>query len=116
MMFELIQNYCLSKPFVEETFPFDESTIVWKVAGKMFCIGDINDFQSISLKCNPDKAIELREAYEQIIPGFHLNKTMWNTVYLEGLNLDFVFSLIEHSYEEVVQKLPKKIRLEITNK
>jgi len=115
-MFELIQNYCLSKPFVEETFPFDESTIVWKVAGKMFCIGDINDFQSISLKCNPDKAIELREAYEQIIPGFHLNKTMWNTVYLEGLNLDFVFSLIEHSYEEVVQKLPKKIRLEITNK
>jgi len=112
----LIQNYCLSKPFVEETFPFDESTIVWKVAGKMFCIGDINDFQSISLKCNPDKAIELSEAYEQIIPGFHLNKTMWNTVYLEGLNLDFVFSLIEHSYEEVVQKLPKKIRLEITNK
>ena len=115
-MFELIQNYCLSKPFVEETFPFDETTIVWKVAGKMFCIGDINDFQSISLKCNPEKAIELREAYEQIIPGFHLNKSLWNTVYLEGLNLDFVFSLIEHSYEEVVQKLPKKIRLEITNK
>ena len=115
-MFELIQNYCLSKPFVEETFPFDETTIVWKVAGKIFCIGDINDFQSISLKCNPEKAIELREAYEQIIPGFHLNKSLWNTVYLEGLNLDFVFSLIEHSYEEVVQKLPKKIRLEITNK
>lgn len=115
-MFELIQNYCLSKPFVEETFPFDETTIVWKVAGKMFCIGDINDFQSISLKCNPEKALELREAYEQIIPGFHLNKSLWNTVYLEGLNLDFVFSLIEHSYEEVVQKLPKKIRLEITNK
>jgi predicted DNA-binding protein (MmcQ/YjbR family) len=82
----------------------------------MFCIGDINDFQSISLKCNPEKALELREAYEQIIPGFHLNKSLWNTVYLEGLNLDFVFSLIEHSYEEVVQKLPKKIRLEITNK
>lgn len=113
-MFELIQNYCLSKPFVEETFPFDESTIVWKVAGKMFCLGDINNFESISLKCNPEKAIELREAYEQIIPGFHLNKSLWNTVYLEGLNLEFVFSLIEHSYEEVVQKLPKKIRLEIT--
>jgi len=113
-MFELIQNFCLSKPFVEETFPFDESTIVWKVAGKMFCIGDINNFESISLKCNPVKAIELREAYEQIIPGFHLNKSLWNTVYLEGLNLEFVFSLIEHSYEEVVQKLPKKIRLEIT--
>ncbi len=113
-MFELIQNYCMSKPFVEETFPFDESTIVWKVAGKMFCLGDINNFESISLKCNPEKAIELREAYEQIIPGFHLNKSLWNTVYLEGLNLEFVFSLIEHSYEEVVQKLPKKIRLEIT--
>ncbi len=104
----------MSKPFVEETFPFDESTIVWKVAGKMFCLGDINNFESISLKCNPEKAIELREAYEQIIPGFHLNKSLWNTVYLEGLNLEFVFSLIEHSYEEVVQKLPKKIRLEIT--
>lgn len=113
-MFELIQNFCLSKPFVEETFPFDESTIVWKVAGKMFCLGDINNFESISLKCNPEKAIELREAYEQIIPGFHLNKSLWNTVYLEGLNLEFVFSLIEHSYEEVVQKLPKKIRIEIT--
>ncbi len=104
----------MSKPFVEETFPFDESTIVWKVAGKMFCLGDINNFESISLKCNPEKAIELREAYEQIIPGFHLNKSLWNTVYLEGLNLEFVFSLIEHSYEEVVHKLPKKIRLEIT--
>lgn len=114
-MFEYIQNHCLAKSFVEETFPFDESTIVWKVAGKMFCIGDIKSFESISLKCNPEKAIELREQYEQIQPGFHLNKNLWNTVYLEGLNLDFVFSLINHSYLEVVQKLPKKLKEEILN-
>ncbi len=112
-MFEYIQNHCLSKSFVEETFPFDETTIVWKVAGKMFCIGDINNFQSISLKCNPEKAIELREQFVQIQPGFHLNKNLWNTVYLEGLNLDFVFSLINHSFDEVVQKLPKKLKEEI---
>lgn len=112
-MFEYIQNHCLSKSFVEETFPFDETTIVWKVAGKMFCIGNINDLQSISLKCNPEKAIELREQFVQIQPGFHLNKNLWNTVYLEGLNLDFVFSLINHSYDEVVQKLPKKLKEEI---
>lgn len=114
-MFEQIQMHCLSKPFVEETFPFDESTIVWKVAGKMFCIGDINSFESISLKCNPEKAIELRESYVQITPGFHLNKSLWNTVILDGLQIDFVFSLIDHSYEEVVQKLPKKTRNEILN-
>ncbi len=114
-MFEYIQNHCLGKSFVEETFPFDETTIVWKVAGKMFCIGDINNFQSISLKCNPEKAIELREQFEQIQPGFHLNKNLWNTVYLDGLNLDFVFSLIDHSYQEVVQKLPKKLKEEIFN-
>jgi predicted DNA-binding protein (MmcQ/YjbR family) len=67
------------------------------------------------LKCNPEKAIELREQYEQIQPGFHLNKSLWNTVYLEGLNLDFVFSLIQHSFDEVVQKLPKKRKEEILN-
>ena len=113
MSFEIIQNHCLSKAFVEETFPFDEYTIVWKVAGKMFCIGDINNIISIALKCEPQYAIELREEYEQIIPGFHLNKSLWNTVYLDGLSSEFVISLIDHSYEQVVQKLPKKLREEI---
>lgn len=116
MSFELVQNYCMSKPFVEETFPFDETTIVWKVAGKMFCLGDINDFHSIALKCEPNYAIELRDQYEQIIPGFHLNKSLWNTVYLDGLSLEFVISLIDHSYEQVVLKMPKKLREEILKK
>ena len=113
MSFEIVQNHCLSKAFVEETFPFDESTIVWKVAGKMFCLGNINNFISIALKCEPQYAIELREEYEQIIPGFHLNKSLWNTVYFDGLTSEFVISLINHSYEQVVQKLPKKLREEI---
>ncbi len=113
MSFEIIQNHCLSKAFVEETFPFDESTIVWKVAGKMFCIGDINNFISITLKCEPQYAIELREEYEQIIPGFHTNKSLWNTVSFDGLTSEFVISLIDHSYEQVVRKLPKKLKEEI---
>jgi len=113
MSFEIIQNHCLSKAFVEETFPFDESTIVWKVAGKIFCIGDINNFISIALKCEPQYAIELREEYEQIIPGFHLNKSLWNTVTFDGLTSEFVISLIDHSYLQVIHKLPKKLREEL---
>lgn len=99
---------------VEETFPFDQNTIVWKVAGKMFCLADVLDFNSLALKCEPGYAIELREQYEQIIPGFHLNKTHWNTVNLEGLSQEFVYSLIDHSYEQVISKLPKKIRENLT--
>ena len=113
MYLELIRTYCLSKPFTEETFPFDETTVVYKVAGKMFCLGDIIDFRSINLKCDPEYAVELREHYDQITPGYHMSKKLWNTVELDQLNIEFVFGLIDHSYEEVVKKLPLKVRKEL---
>ncbi len=100
---------------VTEEFPFDENTIVWKVAGKIFCLGDIQEFSSINLKCNPEKAIELREQYHQISPGYHMNKKLWNTVELDGMSDKFIEELILHSFDEVVQKLPLKIRREILN-
>lgn len=108
MHFETIHNYCLSKKGVQETFPFDNETIVWKVLGKMFCAGNVNQFDSINLKCDPERAVNLREQHPQIIPGYHMNKRLWNTVYFEGLPEKLVFSLIDHSYSEVVRKLRKK--------
>ena len=110
MHFDIVQQYCQAKPGVEEDFPFGPDTIVWKELGKMFCLGDINDFESINLKCDPERAIVLRERYYQITPGYHMNKTQWNTVYFDGLPEKLVFELIDHSYEQVVQKLPKKTR------
>jgi predicted DNA-binding protein (MmcQ/YjbR family) len=110
MHFDTIQQYCLSKSVVTEEFPFGPETIVWKVLGKMFCLGNIDNFESINLKCDPERALELRESYSQIVPGYHMNKTQWNTVYFDGLAEKFVFELIDHSYNEVVRKLTKKSR------
>lgn len=112
-MFEFVRNICTALPLVTEEFPFDRETMVWKVAGKMFCLGNINQFDSINLKCDPQRAETLREEYSQIIPGYHMNKTLWNTVYFEGLDSKHVHELIIHSYDEVVRKLPKKVQTEI---
>jgi len=105
---ESINSYCLTKKGVEATFPFDENTIVWKVMGKMFCLGDTENFTHITVKCNPEDSLKLQESYEQITPGYHMNKKLWISVELEGLDSEFVFSLIDTSYRLVVQKLPKK--------
>jgi len=113
MNFELIQSYCLSKNGVEETFPFDEYTVVWKVGGKMFCLGDIREFDQIALKCDPEEALLLREEHEQITGAFHMNKTHWNNVVLDGFSREFIFELIDKSYHLVAQKLPKKIKEQI---
>jgi predicted DNA-binding protein (MmcQ/YjbR family) len=110
MHFDLIHEYCMAKPGVEESFPFDNETMVWKIMGKMFCLANINDFKSLNLKCEPERAIELREQYQQITPGWHMNKKLWNTVLLDGLPEKLVFDLIDHSYDEVVRKLPKKVQ------
>lgn len=115
MQFDIIRDYCMSKKGVTETFPFDSETIVWKVLGKMFCLGNISDFSSLNLKCDPERALELREQYDQITPGYHMNKQLWNTVALEGLPSALVFELIDHSYDEVVRKLPKKDQLLLTS-
>lgn len=112
MNIEEFQAYCLSKKGVEETFPFDEVTLVYKVMGKMFALTglDAEVFQ-INLKCDPEYAIELREEHEEINSGFHMNKKHWNTVNCEGLlNDKLIYSLIDHSYDLVVAKLKKADR------
>ena len=113
MKLDKVRDFCMSLPGVTESFPFDENVMAWKVAGKMFCLGDVRIFESINLKCDPEQAVSLREEYHQIVPGWHMNKTLWNTVYLEGLQEKFVETLILHSYQEVVRKLPKKIQINI---
>jgi predicted DNA-binding protein (MmcQ/YjbR family) len=105
----------MSKSGVTEGFPFDNKTMVWKVGNKMFCLGDIENFDSVNLKCNPEKAIELRTQYSQIQPGFHMSKTHWNTVSFENLGHQFINTLIDDSYELVFNSLTKKIKDNITH-
>ncbi|HLU88148.1 MAG TPA: MmcQ/YjbR family DNA-binding protein [Taishania sp.] len=114
MTFEEVCTYCLAKVGCEETYPFDQTTLVFKVGGKMFALIDVVDWTTINLKCDPERAIELREQYAEIIPGYHMNKTHWNTVQLNGsLSNQLIYELIDHSYELVFNSLPKKIKLEL---
>ena len=115
MNIEEFRNYCLAKKGVTEDFPFDQDTLVFKVMGKMFALTDIDHFESVNLKCDPDYAIELREKYQEIAAGFHMNKRHWNTVKVNGtLSNSFVMKLIDHSYNMVVQKLPKAKQVQLT--
>lgn len=110
---ESIRDYCLQKQGkITEEFPFDEETLVFKVFGKMFLLTDVNELPlSMNLKCDPERAIELRERYPAITPGYHMSKTLWNTVDVDGsIPEKLLFELIDHSYDEVVKKLPKKLR------
>lgn len=114
MNIEEYRNFCIQKKGVTEEFPFDQRTLVFKVYGKMFALCDVETFESINLKCTPERAIELREQYEGINPGFHMNKTHWNTVAVHSDVTDnLLFELIDHSYCLVYESLPKKLRLEI---
>ncbi len=118
MNLETFYEYCLSKKGVTEHFPFDEDTLVFKVGGKMFALSSLsqweNNEQSVNLKCDPDRAEELRAEYDEIKPGFHMSKVHWNTVALNGsLSTAFVKELIDHSYQLVFKSLTKKIQNEI---
>lgn len=114
MNIELFRDYCLSKKGAEETFPFDESTLVFKVAGKMFCLIGLDQPDRCNLKCEPEKAIELRQQFEAIVPGWHMSKIHWNTVYFNAdVNDKMIFELIDHSYEQVYLGLSKKLKAEI---
>ena len=112
MHIESFREYCLSKKGVEETFPFDQVTLVFKVMGKMFALTGLdNEEFTVNLKCDPDWAMELREEYEDIRAGWHMNKKHWNTVSFEGtLDQKFLQKLIDHSYDMVVKGLRKKDR------
>ena len=109
MNIEEIRAYCLAKPFSDEAFPFGESTMVFRVLEKMFVLYGLENIDpSINLKCDPEYAIELRERYPSITPGYHMSKKMWNTIYINELNNDLLLRrLIDHSFNEVVKGLPK---------
>lgn len=112
MNIEQFRDYCLSKKGVEECFPFDESTLVFKVMGKMFALTGLNREEfKVNLKCDPERAILLREEFEEVQAGYHMSKKHWNTVSFEGLLEDrMLLELIDHSYDLVVKTLKKKDR------
>lgn len=111
---ENIRQYCLTKKGVTESFPFDNETLVFKVGTKIFVLMSLERQPlSVNLKADPDWSIDLREEYEQITPGYHMNKTHWNTVIVDGLKKDLVLKLIDHSYDLVFRSLTKKVREEI---
>jgi predicted DNA-binding protein (MmcQ/YjbR family) len=107
--------YCTAKPGVEETFPFDEQTLVFKVMGKMFALTGLErvPFQ-MNLKCDPNWAVELREQYPDILEGWHMSKKHWNTIIGEAdIPAALYRKMIDHSYDLVVKGLSKKIRQEL---
>lgn len=112
MNLEEIRTYCIAKNGVEEGFPFDSDTLVFKVGGKMFLLLDLNSNPpAFNIKCEPAIAIELREKYVCVKPGFHMNKTHWNTVTADGsVNYKLICSWIDNSYELIVKSLPKAQR------
>ncbi|OGU57358.1 MAG: MmcQ-like protein [Ignavibacteria bacterium RBG_13_36_8] len=111
---EHIREYCLKKRGVTESFPFDEDTLVFKVISKIFCLANLIPPHSINLKCDPEKAIELREKYHAVQPGYHMNKTHWNTIELDGsIRKGEIEKWIDHSYELVKNSLTKKEKLKL---
>jgi predicted DNA-binding protein (MmcQ/YjbR family) len=112
MTFRELREHCLSKHGAEETFPFGETVLVFKVAGKMFALTSLDRLPfSVSLKCDPERAVEIRERYPAVQPGYHLNKTHWNTVELDGsVSAAEVRGWIDHSYDLVVKSLRRADR------
>ena len=111
MNIEELRNYCLSQAGVTEGFPFDATTLVFKVYGKMFALTDLEGDFSVNLKCDPERAIALREQYPAITPGYHMSKKHWNSILIDGsLTDDMLYELIDHSYNLVFSSLPLKTR------
>lgn len=110
MSLDLLRDYALAKPDVEETLPFGPDVLVFKVSGKVFLLILLDSHPlQFNAKCDPDRALELREAYASILPGYHMNKTHWNTVILDGsVPITLVRELIDHSYELVRPKALRK--------
>lgn len=113
MDIENIRQYCLQKLHTTEEFPFDDVTLVFKVAGKMFACLPLNKPDMLVLKCDADYAIELRDKYSAIESAWHFNKKYWNQHFLSALDDDLVMHLIDHSYNEVVKKFSRKRRIEL---
>lgn len=113
MDLEKFRNYCLGLKAVTEEMPFGDTTLVYKVAGKMFALTGIDSFASINLKCDPEEAIELRERYPAVQPGYHMNKQHWNTILMDhSISDKMLLEWTKNSYDLIVAKLPKKIKEE----
>ena len=115
MDIEQLRDYCLSKKAAEETLPFGPDTLVYKVGGKVFLLTGLDAEQlSFNVKCDPDKAIELREEFPCVLPGYHMNKKHWNTIVVDGsVSTKQLKEWIDHSYDLVINSLPKKTREEL---
>ena len=114
MNIEEIREYCLAKPGVTEDMPFGEDTLVFRVGGKLFLLTSLSEGDRFNVKCDPERAIELREQHTDIQPGYHMNKKHWNTVYTNGtLSRRQICDMIDHSYDLVLKSLPKNIREQI---
>lgn len=109
MNIEILREYCLSKPGVEECLPFGPYTLVFKVAGKIFLLAPLDsELLQFNVKCDPEKAIELREEFSSVIPGYHMNKKHWNTILVDGsVPTKKIKVWIDHSYELVSGKVKK---------
>ncbi len=111
MTFDTLRGFCLSFPGTAEKMPFNESTLVFTVGGKMFCLTDIQTCETVNLKCDPEQAVLLRAQYEEVQPGYHMNKRHWNTISLTGRLRDAqIQEWIAKSYQLVFKSLPKAQR------
>jgi predicted DNA-binding protein (MmcQ/YjbR family) len=114
MNIESLREYCLQKPGAAETMPFGDDTLVFKAGGKIFLLISLKEAHRFNVKCDLDLAVELRERYNEVQPGFHMNKTHWNTVFIDGnLSNKQLQEMIDHSYNLIVKSLPKKVQQEL---
>jgi predicted DNA-binding protein (MmcQ/YjbR family) len=114
MNIEDFREYCLSKKGVTESMPFGEDTLVFKVLDKIFALTGLDESFSFNVKCDPELAVSLRERYNCVQPGYHMNKKLWNTIYVDGsVNDSLLCQWIDHSYNEVVKKMTHKQQEEL---
>lgn len=116
MDIEALRDYCLSFPYVEECLPFGPENLVFKVGGKMFLLVGIDDYFRFNVKCDPDKAEELRAQYAGVEPGYHMSKKHWNTILIHSdVSAALMKEWIKDSYDLVYASLPKKVKNELEN-
>jgi predicted DNA-binding protein (MmcQ/YjbR family) len=114
MDIEEVRLYCLEKKSVTEGFPFGDDPLVFKVGGKMFALLNLVGELRLNLKCDPERAIDLRERYQEVIPGYHMSKKHWNTIKMgTGISSSLIKEWIDHSYDLILMSLPLKTRKEI---
>ncbi|MBG47582.1 MAG: MmcQ-like protein [Pseudozobellia sp.] len=115
MNIEAFREYCLSKKGVAEELPFGPDALVFKVMGKMFALSALERLPTqVNLKCDPERALQLREEFDgAIVPGYHMSKVHWNTIMINEVPPKLLVGLIDHSYDLVVSKLPKKVKAEL---